>query len=229
MSGINEGPVLDILTGTRRFREYYQDNQDLFERLATQGQSPKVLFIGCSDSRVPPEMLTGSGPGELFVLRHLANIVPPFGTGEMGSGAVIEYAVLRLKVQHVVVCGHTGCGAIRALDVSPDWAKEPHIARWIEHARPARTKVEASGLPEASRPLATVRENVLLQLEHLRSYDPVREGERDGTLGLQGWVYHLETGFIEIHDPRTETWTQVVPPEMQRPNAAIAGTITLGS
>jgi len=213
MSTMNERQVQEFVAGTRRFREYYQENQALFDRLATQGQWPKVLFIGCSDSRVPPEMITGNGPGELFVLRHLANIIPPFGTGEMGSGAVIEYAVLRLNVKHVVVCGHTGCGAIRALDAPPDWATEPHIARWIEHARPAQTKVQASGLPEESRPLATVRENVLLQLEHLRSYDPVRAGERAGTLGLQGWVYHLETGLTEIHDPQTETWAQVVPQE----------------
>jgi carbonic anhydrase len=211
MSELNERPVPEFVAGTRRFREYYRENQALFDRLAIEGQSPQALFIGCSDSRVPPELLTGSGPGELFVLRHPANIVPLFGTGEMGSGAVIEYAVLRLRVGHVVVCGHTDCGAIRALDVPPDWAKESHIARWIEHARPARTKVEASGLPEESRHLATVRENVLLQLEHLRSYDPVREGERAGTLLLHGWVYHLETGIIEAYDLQTGTWAPVEP------------------
>lgn len=206
MSELKERPGLEFVEGFQRFGEYYRENQALFDRLASEGQFPKALFIGCSDSRVPPELLTGSGPGELFVLRQAGNIVPPFGTGDMGAGAVVEYAVLHLAVEHIVLCGHTDCGAIRALDAPPDWANEPHIARWIEHARPARTKVEASGLPEESHHLATVRENVLLQLEHLLSYDPVREGERAGTLTLHGWVYHLESGLVEAFDPETGTW-----------------------
>jgi carbonic anhydrase len=206
--------MADFEAGIGRFQEHYQENQALFERLATRGQSPQALFIGCSDSRVPPELLTGSAPGELFVLRNAGNIVPPFGTGEMGPGAVIEYAVQYLRVGQVVVCGHTDCGAIRALDAPPDWAWEPHIARWIEHARPARTKVEASGLPEGSRHLATVRENVLLQLEHLRSYDPVREGEQTGALTLYGWVYHLEDGIIEPYDVETGVWMSQATPEI---------------
>ena len=201
--------MVDFQGGIGRFREYYHENQALFDRLATQGQSPQVLYIGCSDSRVPPELWTGSGPGELFVLRNVGNIVPPFGTGEMGTGAAIEFAVQRLQVRHAVVCGHTDCGAIQALDAPSDWVREPHIARWIEHARPARTKVEASGLPDGSRHLATVCENVLLQLENLRSYDPVREGERAGTLMLHGWVYHLETGLIQAYDVQTGTWAPV--------------------
>jgi carbonic anhydrase len=215
MSELNEWPALEFDEGIQRFGAYYRQNQALFDRLATEGQFPKALFIGCSDSRVPPELLTGSGPGELFVLRHLANVVPPFGTGEMGTGAVIEYALLHLRVGHVVVCGHTACGAILALDAPPDWTKAPHIARWIEHARPARTKVEAGGLPEDSRHLATVHENVLLQLENLRSYDPVRAGERASTLTLHGWVYHLESGLIETFDPETGTWTPLAPQPIQ--------------
>jgi carbonic anhydrase len=124
----------------------------------------------------------------------------------MGVGAVIEYAVRHLHVKHIVILGHTDCGGLKALDQPPDWSREPHLARWIEHARPAKTKVEASGLPEEARHLATVRENVLLQLDHLRSYDPVREGERAGTLALHGWVYHLETGAFEGYDSATDTW-----------------------
>jgi carbonic anhydrase len=203
---------MDFEAGIVRFQEYYHENQALFAHLATQGQSPQVLFIGCSDSRVPPELWTGSGPGELFALRNIGNIVPPFGTGEMGTGAVIEYGVQCLHVRHVVVCGHTGCGAILALNAPSDWAREPHIARWIEHARPARTKVEASGLPEGSRHLATVRENVILQLENLRSYDAVREGEQAGILTLHGWVCHLEGGLVENYDPETGDWSYVGTP-----------------
>ena len=193
-------PTDRILTGVARFRTYFQENRELFELLATEGQSPQALFIGCSDSRVAPEWITQCDPGDLFVARNIANIVPPYGTGQTGIGAVIEYAVLRLKVRQIILCGHTGCAGIHFLDEAADWTCEPHIARWIEHARPAKTQVDASGLPEEERHVATVRANVLLQLENLRSYDPVRNGEKAGTLTLHGWVYHLATGIIEAYD-----------------------------
>jgi carbonic anhydrase len=200
-------PTPRLLTGIGRFQDVFQENRELFERLATRGQSPEVLFITCSDSRVIPALITGAEPGDLFVTRSLGNIVPPFGTGEMAVGAAVEYAVLELGVGHILLCGHTDCGGIKALDAPPDWSREPHIARWIEHARPAKTKVEASGFPAEERHLATVRENVLLQLEHLRSYDPVHQGEREGVLALHGWVYHLESGVVEAHDRETGRWS----------------------
>jgi carbonic anhydrase len=198
------------LDGVGQFREYFAENLELFHHLATQGQAPEVLFITCSDSRIVPNLITGTGPGDLFVMRTVANLVPPYGTGEMSVGAAIEYAILHLHQGHIVVCGHTDCGGIRALDAPPDWSREPHIARWIEHARPAKTKVEASGIPAEERHLATVRENVLLQLEHLRSYDPVRDAERGGTLELHGWVYHLESGAVEAYDSETGGWSPLI-------------------
>ena len=201
----------DVLDGVRRFQDRRRQNPDLFHRLATEGQAPEVLFIGCSDARVPPEVLTSVEPGALFVTRNIANIVPPYGTGEMAVGAVVEYAVLHLHVGRIVVCGHTDCGGIKALDKQVDWAHEPHIARWIEYARPAKTKVEAANLPEADCHLATVRENVLLQLEHLSSYDAVRGAQQAGTLALEGWVYQLETGSVEVYDTATATWHALLP------------------
>ena len=197
-----------LLAGITRFQDYFEENRELFERLAAQGQSPEALFITCSDARVPPEMITRIEPGELFVARNVANIVPPYGTGQMSMGACIEYAVRHLRVEHIVICGHTDCGGIKALDTWPDWRQESHIARWIEYARPAKTKVGASGIPEEDRHLATVRENVILQLGHLRTYDPVREAARAGSLTLHGWVYHVESGVVEIHDPETGEWSQ---------------------
>ncbi len=202
-------PTPKILAGIEHFQTHFQENRDLFERLATEGQSPEMLFITCSDSRVIPELITGAEPGDCYVIRNMTNVVPPYGTGEMGIGAGLEYAILHLGVRHIVVCGHTDCGGINALDTPPDWSREPHIARWIEHARPAKTKIEASGLPAEERHLATVRENVLLQLEHLRSYDPVREAERAGTLALHGWVYHLESGVVEAYEPATGGWAPI--------------------
>jgi len=197
----------DIIEGVRRFQERREQNPELYRRLADEGQAPKVLFIGCSDSRVPPEVITDAGPGVLFVTRSVGNIVPPYGSGETAVGAVIEGAVHHLHVPQIIICGHTDCAGIKGLDAQPDWDREPHIARWLEHARPAKTKVQASGLPAEECHLATVRENVLLQLDHLRSYDPVREAERTGALRLVGWVYHLGTGIVETYDPQTGGWT----------------------
>lgn len=204
-------PTDRILAGVGRFRAYFQENQELFELLATEGQAPQALFIGCCDSRVPPEWITQSDPGDLFVTRSLGNIVPPYGTGQANIGAAIEYAVLRLNVEHIVLCGHTDCSCVRSLDLATDWIREPHIARWIEHPRPAKTQVEASGLPEEEQHLATVRANVLLQLQNLRTYDPVRNGEKARTLTLHGWVYHLETGIIEAYDSETSSWSPLEP------------------
>jgi carbonic anhydrase len=204
-------PTDRILAGIGRFRTHFEENRELFELLANEGQAPQALFIGCSDSRVPPEWITQCDPGDLFVTRNVGNIVPPYGTGQTAIGAVVEFAVLQLNVGHIILCGHTDCGGIMALDQAADWIREPHMARWIEHARPAKTQIEASGLPEEERHLATVRANVLLQLENLRSYDPVRTGEKTGALTLHGWVYHLETGTIEAYHSKTSTWTPVEP------------------
>jgi carbonic anhydrase len=199
-------PTEKILAGLDRFYQGFEDSSEPSKRPRSMDHAPDVLFIGCSDARVPVELLAQLDPGALFVTRNVGNIVPPYGTGQMAMGAVIEYAVLHLHVKHIVIVGHTDCGSIKALDAPPDWSQMPHIARWIEHARPAKTKVEASGLPEDNRHLATVRENVLQQLENLRSYDPVHTRERSETLTLHGWVYHLETGRLEAYDPEAGSW-----------------------
>lgn len=204
-------PTDRILAGVGRFRAYFDENRELFELLATEGQAPQALFIGCSDSRVPPEWITQSDPGDLFVTRNPGNIVPPYGAGQTNVGAAIEYAVLRLNVEHIILCGHTDCSGIRSLDRASDWIREPHIARWIDYARPAQTQIEASGLPEEERHLATVRTNVLLQLQNLRTYDPVRNGEKAGFLTLHGWVYHVERGIIEAYDSETSSWGALEP------------------
>lgn len=199
-------PIEEILAGLDEFYERLRLAQETSDRLGLSEHSPDVLLVSCSDARMPVDLLTQLDPGALFVTRNVANIVPPYGGSDMGLGAAIEFVVLSLGVKHVVVLGHTDCGGIKALDETPDWRHAPHLARWIEHARPARTKVEASGLPEGERHLATVRENVLLQLEHLRSYDPIREGLRAGTLTLHGWVYRLETASLEAYDPAAGSW-----------------------
>jgi len=199
-------PTDKLLTGHRRFKEKFETDRETFVRLAEEGQQPQVLWIGCSDSRVIPEQITGAEPGELFVMRNIANVVPPFGTGDTAVGAVIEYAILHLHVPDIVICGHTQCGGIKALEGHIDLAREPHIARWLEWARPARTQVEASGLPEEARYLETIKANVLLQRENLRTYDCVREVMGAGQLTLHAWLYDLHSGDLLAYDDELGQW-----------------------
>jgi carbonic anhydrase len=180
---------------------FYQRHRQRLERLAHEGQAPEVLFIGCDDSRVIPEAILGAAPGELFVLRNVANIVPPYGIGERAAGATIEYALYHLPVRNIIVCGHTDCGGIHALDTPLDQLAEPNLARWIEYARPAQTQVDAWGVDSAMRHRRIVEQNVRLQLDNLRSYDIVRRTLATNRLSLHGWVYDLDTGNVSYWDP----------------------------
>lgn len=167
---------------------------------------PIALWIGCSDSRVIPEQILDADPGELLVLRNMANLVPPFGVACDVVGSVVEYAVLHMRVHDIVICGHTECAGIMALRESLDLAREPHRARWIEWARPALAQVEASGIPNEEWHREAVRANVLLQLEHLRSYPCVRDAVKAGELRLHGWHYGVRTGVLEGYTDPSGPW-----------------------
>ncbi len=198
-------PILERSHALRT--EFFENEQELLNSLASQGQFPDAMFIGCSDSRVVPESLTGARPGDLFVARVVANIVPPYGTGQNAVGAAVEYAVLHLKVKHLIVCGHTDCGGIKALDHPVNMATEPAIANWIEFARPAQTRVDARGLSdEAARHQAIVEENVLLQLKNLQTYDAVRRALAENRLELHGWVYDLAEREMRYYDATQDTF-----------------------
>ena len=145
---------------------------------------------------VVPELITGADPGELFDVRNIANVVPPANSAACATGAAVEYAVIHLKVTHIVVCGHTDCGGIKALEATPEPGNQPHITSWLELARPARDHVLDSGIPEADRYLETIKTNVLMQCENLRSYPCVADGERSGDLTIHPWLYDLATGEI---------------------------------
>jgi len=202
-------PTEKLISGHRRFREKFDSEHEVFERLAEEGQNPKVLWIGCSDSRVVPELITGADPGELFDVRNIANIVPPAPTIACATGAAIEYAVLYLKVSHIVVCGHSGCGGIKALETPPSAQTEPHIASWLELAAPAREQVLARGLPPEEIYLETIKTNTLLQCENLRTYPCVVTAERSGAISIHAWLYDLQTGEIFEHDGASEIWKPV--------------------
>jgi len=202
-----------LLTGHRTFKKTFSDNQEVFARFAEEGQNPKVLWIGCSDSRVIPEQITGAEPGEIFMMRNIANIVPPFGTSDDAVGAVIEFAIVQLRVSDVIVCGHTECGGIKTLEEQIDRDKLPHVARWIEWARPARTRVEALDIPKESRYLEAIKRNVLLQLTNLHTYSCVRDAASRGALRTHGWLYVIASGELLAFDEATEAWRALELPE----------------
>jgi carbonic anhydrase len=194
----NAGASDDLLLRLRRFHsDYFPLHQQRFEDLVSQGQHPKTLFIGCSDSRLVPHLLTGSGPGELFIVRNVGAFVPPYGGshGLHGTTAAIEYAVLTLEVERIIVCGHSHCGAIKAAyEGVPDEAV--NLQAWLKLAAEAILPVQAC--PEAM--LRSEQRAVVLQLERLMDYPMVRRAVERGQLTLQGWHYVIEQGEIHVFD-----------------------------
>jgi carbonic anhydrase len=195
--------------------EFFESERELLGSLARQGQFPDVMLIGCSDSRVVPESLTGSRPGALFVVRVVSNIVPPYGTGQNAVGAAVEYALQYLKVKHLVICGHTDCGGIKALDLRVDMTAEPAIASWIEFARPAQSRIDALGLTGDARHQAIVEENVLLQLGNLQTYSAVQSALTENRVELHGWVYDLAERQIRFYDASQDRFVIFSPSNFQ--------------
>lgn len=195
----------------RRLFERYQnfrgtifpEHRELFETLA-ESQSPEVLFITCSDSRVVPDMIMQSGPGELFVCRNAGNIVPPHGEMAGGVSATIEYAVAVLNVKAIVICGHSDCGAMKALLHPETVAELPTVGAWLRQSESARRVVSEhyADASEAEILEALIEENVVAQLEHLETHPYVASRLRRGDLELYGWTYRIHTGEILTLDAR---------------------------
>ena len=200
------------MEGLRQFRrDTFPEYREHYRQLVEQGQSPGTLFIGCSDSRVMPDLLLGTGPGELFVVRNVGAFVPPFEADDQfhGTSAAIEYAVLVLSVTDIVVCGHSHCGAVRALYDDPDPAA-PHIRRWLSLGRDAR--IETDGEPDAATLRRSERRNVAAQLQRLLTYPMVRERAEKGTLSLHGWLYVIEDGQVLGLDVESGQFEPLVQP-----------------
>lgn len=167
------------------------------------GQSPDVLFITCSDSRVVPALITGARPGELFELRTAGNVVPPYGAGTpTGEAATIEYAVEVLGVKDIVVCGHSHCGAVGALVRGDDLTAVPAVRDWLAHSCD-HPRTGDSGDPTVAE---AVQHHVLSQLLRLRSYPCIEKRLAEGTLGLRGWYYEVHTGAVREHRADTDTF-----------------------
>ena len=194
--------------GIHHFRaNYFASNRQLFEQLAVAGQRPETLFITCSDSRVVPNLITNAAPGELFIVRNVGNVVPSKDRGLWGGvAAAIEYAVEVLEVGNVIVCGHTNCGAIDAILHPERVAHLPFVSRWLgESSRIPKLIDERYGYLEGNqRVTAAVQENVLVQLENLRSFEFVTRRLESGALKMSGWVFKIATAEVFDYDPVTE-------------------------
>jgi carbonic anhydrase len=169
---------------------FFRQEGERLAVLAREGQSPRVLFIGCVDSRVTPEQIFGLRPGEWLMVRNVGNVVPPYSQVDIGMAGALEFAVLVLQVAHIIVCGHTDCGGMKAVLAPPLLHEQPGLARWTHIARPALLKIDLT-LPETQQLDSLVQENVRLQLAHLRTYPYIRAAEAAGRLHLHGWIYDL--------------------------------------
>jgi carbonic anhydrase len=193
----------ELLAGFRRFqRRYFETDRALYQRLTRQGQSPKVMIVACCDARVDPAIITDCDPGDLFVVRNVANLVPPCegGGGYHGTSAALEFAVRRLKVEHVIVMGHAHCGGIRALieDARRGESAGQFISPWMSIADAALREVMAA-LPGADADtLAAACERAVLRvsLDNLLSFPFVREARAAGRLAVHGWYFDIERGEL---------------------------------
>jgi carbonic anhydrase len=215
------GSVQQLEKGIHHFQaNYFASNRKLFEQLAEKGQRPETLFITCCDSRVVPNLITNAAPGELFIVRNVGNIVPSVERGVFGGvSAAIEYAVEVLHVDNVIVCGHTQCGAIDAI-LDPASTKHlPHVARWLalSSSVPKLIDERYGHLEGEARKTAAVQENVLEQLENLRTFDFVARRLQEGTLKISGWVFKIATGTVFGYDPESQQFLTIASDGEDRP------------
>ncbi|WP_433684826.1 carbonic anhydrase [Nocardia sp. CA-119907] len=188
----------DLAAGVTHFqRDVFPVKADLFARLATTHR-PDTLFIGCSDARVVPELITNSEPGDLFVIRTAGNLVPVHTRGADGVAASIEFAIAVLGVSRIVVCGHSGCGAMTAVAERHDLSGTPAIAEWLGHVD--ATDTPATGAEPDDRVSMLVRSNVVAQLANLSTHPSVSGAVDAGTVTVEGWVFDIGTGAVTVFD-----------------------------
>ncbi|HWB96126.1 MAG TPA: carbonic anhydrase [Bryobacteraceae bacterium] len=192
-----------ILDGLLRFQaEIFPQEKELFSRLA-RTQNPQALFLTCSDSRIVPELITQTRPGDLFICRNAGNIAPAYGQSTGGVSATIEYAVLALGVRDIIICGHSDCGAMKALLYPESLSSMPVVASWLKYAERARflvsenyTHLEGDALLRA-----VTEQTVIAQIDNLRTHPSVAARLHKGELTLHGWVYDIPHGQVSAYDP----------------------------
>lgn len=197
--------VLERLkAGIRRFQTgIYPEMAEMYQKAVSEPQEPHTFFVACADSRIDPELITQSKPGELFVLRNIGNLIPAYGEMMGGVSAVVEYAVSLLKVKHIVVCGHADCGAMKGLLAPDSVTTMPAVQNWLKNAAAAMGVAEALGEEHEDRPTLMRRvteQNVLLQIQHLRTHPSVAAAMARDELTISGWVYEIGTAEVRIWD-----------------------------
>ncbi len=200
-----------LTSGIHEFKsKEFLSQKELFERLAKK-QTPDALFITCSDSRIVPNLITQTDPGELFIIRNAGNIIPPADAKASGEGASIEFALKHLNIRDIIVCGHSACGAMEAI-VHPEALHDlPMMADWLQYASGTKKIIEqeyANASDEEKIDFA-VQENVLVQIENLRTHHSVAEALSDGRLNLHGWVYDIRTGEVLVYYPDLEQFLPI--------------------
>jgi carbonic anhydrase len=206
-----------LIKGLREFKSsYFVSHQALFEQLS-HGQKPRVLFITCSDSRMDPNLITQTEPGELFVIRNAGNIIPPYGAANGGEGASVEYAIAALDIEQIIVCGHSHCGAMKGLLKRESLREDmPLVYDWLKHAEATRRLVKDNYGTYSGEELleVAIAENVLTQIENLRTYPIIHSRIYQGKLKIYGWIYHIESGEVLAYDPDTHAY---LAPQSQLP------------
>ena len=190
-----------LLKGVRHFREKeFPSRRELYAQITREGQRPHTLFITCADSRLDPELLTGSGPGDIFVSRNIGNVVPAYGGMLGGVSAVIEYAVSALEVSQIVVCGHSDCGAMKSLLHPEALDKLPTVKHWLTSAEAAISVADAVCSREDGPAFLSnlVEQNVLLQVSHLKTHPSVAGQLARGRLEIRGWVFDINSGEVSM-------------------------------
>lgn len=183
----------------------FPNSSALYARLSADGQSPKALMISCADSRIVPEQIMQAQPGDLFVCRNAGNIVPPFATQNGGVSSTVEYAVVALGVRDIIICGHSDCGAMKALSQPEHLVGMPNVAAWLRHGSAAEHVVN-SCYPDLSgdaRLRAISLENVAAQIAHLRTHPAVAAAMAAGQMALHGWFVDIHAGQILGMDGET--------------------------
>jgi carbonic anhydrase len=192
-----------LVKGIHSFqRGFFASHRELFKQLAEAGQQPETLFITCSDSRVDPNLITNSQPGELFIVRNVGNVVP---TRDLpgGTAAAIQYAVEVLNVQNIILCGHTQCGALKAILDPESVTHLEYVSRWVKSTISVKKVIEDkyAHLEGEAKLTAAIQENVLAQIEHLREYPFVAERMDAGKLHVNGWIFDVGRGEVFDYDP----------------------------
>ncbi|MBX2988366.1 MAG: carbonic anhydrase [Bdellovibrionaceae bacterium] len=202
--------ILRLMVGFRRFRDrYFQQENSLYQRLSSSGQTPKTLVIGCSDSRVDPALITSASPGELFVIRNVANLVPPYESagGLHGVSSAIEFAIVNLRVENVVILGHRQCGGIRAL-VQGQQKRASFVGQWMQIAQAARERVFSRypGADEETLCRHCEMESIVTSIENLKTFPFVQEALQERGMNIVGAYFDLEMGEMFEYEEAAQSF-----------------------